>query len=373
MYDYLIVGSGLFGATFAYLANQHGKRCLVIDKRNKLGGNIFTKFLHGICVHQYGAHIFHTSDVEVWNFVNKFAKFDNFINSPLAIYEGQVFNLPFNLNTFNRLWGTVTPQQAKEKIAQQLASVSQENPVNLEQQAIKLVGEEIYEKLIKGYTQKQWGRPCDKLPSFIIKRLPLRWTYDNNYFSDTYQGIPSNGYTQMIENMLKGIEVRLNVDYFDFIKLNKNISKKTVYTGMIDQFFDYRFGELEYRSLRFDEQTFDTDNYQGNAVVNYTSIDVPYTRTIEHRHFSKESCSDKKKTIVTFEYPQNFNRLHNDPYYPICDDANNGLLAKYQALQKAHPNIIFGGRLGEYKYYDMDKVIKQSILAWNQEKMLLQD
>ncbi len=356
-YDYLIVGSGLFGAVFANEAIKRGKSCLVIDKRPNIAGNIFTEKKENINVHKYGAHIFHTSNKEIWDYINQFAEFNNYINSPVAIYGDELYNLPFNMNTFSKMWNIKTPAEAKAIIEKQKADLNITEPKNLEEQALSLVGTDVYEKLIKGYTQKQWGRPCTELPAFIIKRLPLRFTYDNNYFNDRYQGIPIGGYTAIIEKMLAGSDVMLSTDYFDFIKENKDIAEKIVYTGEIDKFFDYKFGALEWRAVRFETEMLDEENHQGNAVVNYTSADVPYTRIIEHKHFEK---SESEKTIISREYSSEW-KLGDDPYYPINNDKNNELYKKYEDLAKSQTNVIFGGRLGTYKYYDMDKVIASAL------------
>ncbi|MEE0931203.1 MAG: UDP-galactopyranose mutase [Acutalibacteraceae bacterium] len=363
MYDYLIVGSGLYGATFAYLATQKGKKCLIIEKRSHIGGNVYTEECEGIQVHRYGAHIFHTTDKKVWDFVNQFADFNGFINMPVALYQGQIYNMPFNMNTFSKMWGITTPQQAKEKIAQQIEESGITSPTNLEEQAIYLVGKDIYETLIKGYTEKQWGKPCSELPPFIIKRLPVRYTYDNRYFNDVYQGIPDGGYTQIIEKMTKGCDIKLNTDFFEFIKDNKNIAQKIVYTGQIDTYFNYCFGELEYRSLRFETETLDCENYQGNAVVNYTQSDVPYTRIIEHKHFE---FGTQPKTIITKEYPMEWSK-GQEAYYPVNDEKNNTLYAKYAEKAIAEENVIFGGRLGQYKYFDMDKTISDALQTAKKE------
>jgi UDP-galactopyranose mutase len=356
-YDYLIVGAGLFGSVFAYEARKKGKRCLVIDKRNHVGGNVYTEEVEGINVHKYGAHIFHTSNKQVWDYVNQFAKFNNYINSPLAIYKDEIYNLPFNMNTFSKMWGIKTPKEAKDIIAKQIAELNIKEPKNLEEQALSLVGYDVYEKLIVGYTEKQWGRPCTELPAFIIKRLPLRFTYDNNYFHDTYQGIPIGGYTKLVENMLVGIEVRTNTDYFEFIKDNHNEAKETVFTGMIDEYFNYQLGELEYRSVRFDTEVMDIDNYQGNAVINYTDRDIPYTRIIEHKHF-EFGCGEN--TVISKEYAMEW-KVGMEPYYPVNNEENNSLYKKYQKLADKESEIIFGGRLGSYNYYDMDKVIESAL------------
>lgn len=357
-YDYLIVGSGLFGAVFACEANKMGKKCLVIDKRSHIGGNIYTENIEGINVHQYGAHIFHTSNQEVWNYITQFAEFNRYTNSPIARYKDELYNMPFNMNTFNKLWGVVTPKEAKEKIEEEKRQVGIKEPQNLEEQAISLVGTTIYEKLVKGYTEKQWGRSCKELPSFIIKRLPVRLTYDNNYFNDKYQGIPIGGYTQIIEKMLQGIEVKLNCDYFKHQEELDKIAKKIVFTGPIDQYYQYQFGELEYRSLRFETEIKEEENYQGNAVVNYTDGETPYTRIIEHKHFEFDTTTPK--TVITKEYPDSWNK-EKEAYYPINNERNNVLYQKYEELAKKDRKVIFGGRLGEYKYYDMDKVIQEAL------------
>lgn len=356
-YDYLIVGAGLFGAVFAYEANKRGKKCLVIEKRNHIAGNIYTEEQEGIQVHKYGAHIFHTSDKEIWEYINKFAEFNRYTNSPIARYKNEVYNLPFNMNTFSKLWGVFTPEEAKKKIHEEIVKVDIKEPKNLEEQAIKLVGKTIYEKLVKGYTEKQWGKKATELPSFIIKRLPVRFTYDNNYFNDKYQGIPIEGYTQIVRKMLNGIDVRLNCDYFDNKDELKEIAKKIIFTGPIDKFYDYRFGELEYRSLRFETEILDTENYQGNAVVNYTEFEIPYTRIIEHKHFE---YGTQPKTVITKEYPDSWNK-DKEAYYPINNDRNNELYNKYKKLSEKDTNVIFGGRLGQYKYYDMHKVIREAL------------
>lgn len=357
-YDYLIVGSGLFGATFAYEANKKGKKCLVIDKRSHVGGNIYTENVEGINVHRYGAHIFHTSNKEIWDYITQFAEFNRYTNSPIARYKEELYNMPFNMNTFNKLWGVVTPKEAKEKIEEEKRKAGIVEPQNLEEQAISLVGKTIYEKLVKGYTEKQWGRSCKELPSFIIKRLPVRLTYDNNYFNDKYQGIPIGGYTQIIEKMLDGVEVKLNCDYFENQLELENLAEKIVFTGPIDQYYHYQFGELEYRSLRFETEIIEEENYQGNAVVNYTAYEVPYTRIIEHKHFEFDATSPK--TIITKEYPDSWNK-EKEAYYPINNEKNNQLYEQYEELAKKDSKVIFGGRLGQYKYYDMDKVIQEAL------------
>ena len=362
-YDYLIVGSGLFGSIFAYEANKRGKKCLVIDKRNHVGGNIYCKEVEGINVHEYGAHIFHTSNKEVWNYINKFAEFNRYTNSPVAIYKDELYNLPFNMNTFNKLWGVKTPSEAKAKIEEQLAETNIEEPKNLEEQAIKLIGKDIYEKLIKGYTEKQWGTKATELPAFIIKRLPVRFTFDNNYFNDTYQGIPIGGYTKIIEKMLEGIDVQLETDFFKEREKFESIADKIVFTGMIDEFYDYKFGTLEYRSLRFEHEILDEENHQGNAVVNYTEYEIPYTRIIEHKHFE---YGTQPKTVITREYPAKWNK-GDEPYYPINNERNNNMYAKYKELADKEANVIFGGRLAQYKYYDMHNVIEQALNAVKRE------
>ncbi len=362
-YDYLIVGAGLFGAVFAHEATACGRRCLVIDRRNHIAGNAYTETVEGIRVHRYGAHIFHTSDEAVWRYVNRFASFNNFVNSPVAVYGDELYNLPFNMNTFNRMWGVKTPAEAKRIIAEQAARENIGEPKNLEEQALRLVGRDIYEKLVKGYTEKQWGRRCAELPAFIIRRLPLRFTYDNNYFNDRWQGIPEGGYTPLVAKLLEGSEVRLNTDYSDFVRHNPDAAARTVYTGAIDGFFGCRLGALEYRSLRFETKVLDTDNHQGCAVVNCTGREVPYTRVIEHKHFE---FGQQEKTVVSWEYPAEW-RPGAEPYYPVNDRRNGELYAKYRALADETPNVIFGGRLGEYRYYDMDKVIASALAAAERE------
>lgn len=357
MYDYLIVGSGLFGSIFAYEANKRGKKCLVIDKRSHVAGNIYTKEVEGINVHEYGAHIFHTSNKKVWDYIQKFAEFNRYTNCPVAYYKGQIYNMPFNMNTFNKMWGVITPAQAKAKIEEQIKEAGITEPKNLEEQAISMVGKDIYEILVKGYTGKQWGKPCTELPSFIIKRLPVRFTYDNNYFNDLYQGIPIGGYTQIIEKMLEGIEVKLNYDFFEHREELENIAEKIVFTGMIDQYYDYCYGELEYRSLRFETELLDEENYQGNAVVNYNEYEIPYTRIIEHKHFE---YGTQPKTVITREYPATWKK-GDEPYYPMNDEKNNALYAKYKELAKNENKVIFGGRLGMYKYFDMHHVIDEAL------------
>lgn len=364
-YDYLIVGAGLFGAAFAFEMTKSGKSCLVIDKRDHIAGNIYTEDINGIQVHKYGAHIFHTSDKEVWDYVQQFAEFNHYINSPVAVYKDELYNMPFNMNTFSKMWGVRTPNEAKEIINAQIAEAGIGEPKNLEEQAISLVGCDVYEKLVKGYTEKQWGRDCKELPAFIIKRLPLRFVYDNNYFNDPYQGIPKGGYTQIVEKMLDGIPVQLNTEYRDFIKDTEDTFGKILYTGMIDEYFDYCYGELEYRSLRFEEEVlFGCDNYQGNAVVNYTEREIPYTRIIEHKHFE---FGQGKGTVITREYPATWQK-GDEPYYPINNEKNNALYQRYKELADKEGNVIFGGRLGQYQYYDMDKVIRSALDAVAKEK-----
>lgn len=357
-YDYLIVGSGLFGSIFAYEAKKRGKKVLVIEKRDHIAGNIYTEEIEGIQVHKYGAHIFHTSNEEVWKYINQFAKFNRYTNSPVAIYKDELYNMPFNMNTFNKLWGVKTPSEAKAKIEEEKKEAGITNPQNLEEQAISLVGRTIYEKLVKGYTEKQWGRRATELPSFIIKRLPVRFIYDNNYFNDDYQGIPIGGYTQIIEKMLEGIEVRTSYDYFDHQVELDGIADKIIFTGPIDQFYHYQYGELEYRSLRFETETLNMENYQGNAVVNYTEYEIPYTRIIEHKHFDTTQVTTK--TVITREYPDQWNK-EKEPYYTINNEKNNSLYEKYLELAKNDSHVIFGGRLGQYKYFDMDKVIAEAL------------
>ena len=369
-YDYLIVGAGLYGAVAAYELKQKGYKCLVIDKRNHIGGNIYTENVEGINVHKYGAHIFHTSDKTIWDYVNKFVSFNNFINSPIARFHNELYNLPFNMNTFSKLWGITTPEEAAAKINEQIAAEHLDGePKNLEEQALRLIGRDVYEKLVKEYTEKQWGRSCKELPAFIIKRLPVRFTFDNNYFNDRFQGIPIGGYTAMIEKMLEGVEVRLNTDYFElrneYVKANGEdsstanlgLADKVIYTGMIDAFYDYRFGELEYRSLKFETEKLDKENFQGVAVVNYTSHDEKFTRIIEHKHFE---FGKQPVTIITKEYPKQWEK-GDEPYYPVNNERNNNLYNKYRELADKEANVFFGGRLGQYKYYDMDKVIAAAL------------
>ena len=362
-YNYLIVGSGLYGAIFANEAKKRGKKVLVIEKRNHVAGNIYTENVEGINVHKYGAHIFHTSNKEVWEYINQFAEFNRYTNSPVARYKDELYNLPFNMNTFSKLWNIKTPEEAKIKIEEEKVEFKITEPKNLEEQALCLVGNTIYEKLIKGYTEKQWEKRATELPSFIIKRIPLRFIYDNNYFNDIYQGIPIGGYTQIVEKMLEGIEVRLETDFFDNRKEFEQVAEKIVFTGTIDKYYNYEFGELAYRSLRFETEIINMENYQGNAVVNYTEYEVPYTRIIEHKHFE---YGKQEKTIVTKEYPATWSR-DKEPYYSINDDVNNALYKKYEDKAKQEAKVIFGGRLGGYKYYDMDKVIEASLELVKQE------
>ncbi len=357
-YDYLIVGSGLFGSTFACEATRNGKKCLIVEKRKHIGGNTYTEEIEGINVHKYGAHIFHTSNKEIWQYVNSFAEFNRYTNSPIANYKGKLYNLPFNMNTFYQLWGVKTPEEAKEKIEIQKAAYRHiTHPKNLEEQALVLGGKDIYEKLIKGYTEKQWGRPATEIPAFIIRRLPFRFTFDNNYFNDTYQGIPIGGYTNLIEKMLTNIEVRTNINYLKNKTELDLLADKIIYTGKIDEFFDFKFGKLEYRSLHFENNVLDTANFQGNAVMNFTERDVPYTRIIEHKHFE---FGTQPVTVITHEYPHEFSK-DNESYYPINDNKNQDVLKEYQELAKAYPNIVLGGRLAEYKYYDMHNVIEKAL------------
>jgi len=365
-YDYLIVGAGLYGAVFARELTDAGKRCLVIDRRSHIAGNVYTESVSGINVHKYGAHIFHTSDKEVWNYVNRFAEFNHFINSPIAVYGDELYNLPFNMNTFSKMWGIRTPAEARARIAEQVAELNITEPKNLEEQALSLVGTDVYTKLVKGYTEKQWGRDCKDLPAFIIKRLPCRFTYDNNYFNDRYQGIPIGGYTAMVEKMLSGVEVRLDTDYFDLIEQEPEIAKKIVYTGCIDEFFGYRLGPLQYRSVRFETEELPMEDFQGNAAVNYTAREVPYTRIIEHKHFE---FGKQPTTIISREYSAEW-QPGMEPYYPVNDAENGALYAEYKKLADAQGNVIFGGRLGQYRYYDMDKVIRAALddLKKEQEK-----
>lgn len=356
-YDYLIVGAGLCGAVFARELTKAGKICLVIDKRDHIAGNIYTHEMEGIQVHQYGAHIFHTNNKEVWDYLNQYAVFNRYTNSPIANYKGEIYNMPFNMNTFNKMWGVITPAEAAAKIEEQRKANYTENPRNLEEQAINLVGVDIYEKLIKGYTEKQWGRPCTELPAFIIKRLPVRLTYDNNYFNALYQGIPVGGYTAMVAKMLEGVEVRLGQDYLADKASWDTLADKVVYTGPIDAYFAYKLGVLEYRSVRFETEVLNETNYQGNAVVNYTDAETPYTRVIEHKHFE---FGTQEKTVISREYSAEW-KLGDEPYYPVNDEKNGALYAKYKELAAGEENVIFGGRLGEYQYYDMDKVVEVAL------------
>ena len=367
-YDYLVVGAGLFGATFAYEAAKRGKRVKVIEKRDHIAGNIYTKEVDGIQVHQYGAHIFHTSNKEVWDYVNQFAEFNRYTNSPVANYKGEMYNLPFNMNTFSQMWGVRTPAEAMAKINEQRQEMAGKEPKNLEEQAISLIGRDIYEKLIKGYTEKQWGQKATELPAFIIRRLPVRLVYDNNYFNDTYQGIPIGGYTQIVEKMLDSdlIDVETGVDFFDKKDEYLKDYPKIVFTGMIDQFFDYQLGELQYRSLRFETEEKNVGNYQGNAVINYTDAETPYTRIIEHKHF-EFGKGDKDKTVITREYPADWHR-GDEPYYPINNQRNNDLYKQYAKLANEQAdNVIFGGRLGQYRYYNMDQVLHAALTAVKEE------
>ena len=359
-YDYLIVGAGLFGATFAYMAKRQGKSCLVIDKRPHLGGNIYCENIEGINVHTYGAHIFHTSNKEVWDFVNSIVPFNRYTNCPVANYKGKLYNLPFNMNTFYQMWGTRTPEEARRKIEEQkreaveaMKAAGVEEPRNLEEQAISLIGKDIYEKLIKGYTEKQWGRKCTELPAFIIKRLPVRLTFDNNYFNDKYQGIPIGGYNKLIDGLLEDVESRCNTDFFTDREHFESIADKIVFTGKIDEYYHYRFGKLEYRTVRFETEVLDCENYQGNAVINYTEQEVPYTRIIEHKHFE---FGQQSKTVISREYSSEW-KEGSEPFYPVNDDKNSALYAQYRELANQEPNVIFGGRLAEYKYYDMHQII----------------
>ena len=356
-YDYLIVGAGLYGAVFARELTRRGKSCLVIDRRNHVAGNIYTEKMAGINVHKYGAHIFHTSDREVWEYVNQFAEFNNYVNSPLAVYRDELYNLPFNMNTFSKMWGIRTPKEARQMIERQVAELGITEPQNLEEQALSLVGTDVYTKLIKGYTEKQWGRDCRELPAFIIRRLPCRFTYDNNYFNDRWQGIPIGGYTQMVEKMLEGADVLLQTDYFDLIREQPEIAHTVVYTGCIDEFFGYRLGALKYRSVRFETEELPEENYQGNAVVNCTDREVPYTRVIEHKHFE---FGKQPTTVISREYSAEW-KPGLEPYYPVNDAENSALYAQYQQLAAQQENVIFGGRLGQYRYYDMDKVIRAAM------------
>ena len=356
-YDFIIVGAGLFGAVFAREAKKAGKKCLVIEKRKHIAGNIYTREIEGIQVHEYGAHIFHTSNKAIWEYVNQFAEFNRYTNAPVANYKGRMYNLPFNMNTFHQLWGVTTPEEAKAKIEAQKLEYAVENPQNLEEQALNLVGRDVYETLVKGYTEKQWGRRATELPAFIIKRLPVRFIYDNNYFDDAYQGIPIGGYTKMVERMLEGVEVSLEENFLDRQEYYKGKGEKIVYTGMIDEYFGYCFGELEYRSLRFETEILEEENHQGNAVVNYTEFEVPYTRVIEHKHFEYGS---QPGTVITREYPREWQK-GDEPYYPMNDDRNAALYARYLEAASKEGNVIFGGRLGQYRYFDMDDTIEAAL------------
>ncbi len=356
-YDFLIVGAGLFGATFAHEATKKGKKCLVIDKRSHIGGNVYCENIEGINVHTYGAHIFHTSNQQIWDYVNQFATFNNYINAPVAVYKDELYNLPFNMNTFSKMWNIKTPAEARAIIQEQIASLNITEPQNLEEQALSLVGTDVYEKLIKGYTEKQWGRDCKELPAFIIKRLPLRFTYDNNYFNDRYQGIPEGGYNPIIEKMLAGSDVLLDTDYFTFIKETDMQFDKVIFTGMIDEYYQFQHGQLQYRTVSFENEVLDTDNFQGNAVVNYTEREVPYTRIIEHKHFE---FGQQPKTVISKEYPVEW-EFGMEPYYPINDERNGEVYAKYKELAAKEENVYFGGRLGLYQYFDMDKVIAAAL------------
>lgn len=355
MYDYLIVGAGLFGSVFAHEMHKKGCKCLVIDRRSHIGGNCYTEQVEGINVHKYGPHIFHTSRKEIWDYVNRFAEFNNFINSPIAVYGDELYNLPFNMNTFSKMWGIKTPAEAKKIISEQIRELGISEPRNLEEQALTLVGKDIYEKLIKGYTEKQWGRRCSELPAFIIRRLPLRFTYDNNYFNDRYQGVPIGGYTRIFERLLEGVEVKLNTDHSEYRE--KRVAEKILYTGCIDEFFEYCYGALEYRSLRFETEILDKENFQGNAVVNYTSSEVPYTRIVEHKHFE---YGTQPKTVISREYPVEW-QSSSEPYYPVNDSRNDELFKKYRELAKERDDVIFGGRLGSYEYYNMEMIVDSAL------------
>ncbi len=374
-YDYLIVGGGLFGATFAYFARKRGKRCLVIDKRQHVGGNIFCEEVEGINVHKYGAHIFHTNSKQVWDFVNSLVEFNRYTNSPVANYEGKLYNLPFNMNTFYQMWGVTTPEEARQKIDEQKADAVREmqsqgvsEPRNLEEQALTLIGKDIYERLIKGYTEKQWGRKCSELPAFIIKRLPVRFVFDNNYFNDRYQGIPVGGYNKLVDELLRGCDILTNTDYFANREHWESIACKTVFTGKIDEFYQYRFGKLQYRTVRFEQKTFDQPNYQGNAVINYTHRDIPYTRVIEHKHFEMfgNEVQQCPKTVVSWEYSTEW-KDGMEPYYPVNDEQNNALYEQYKSLAEKEENVIFGGRLAEYKYYDMAPIVEKVMKMWEED------
>ncbi len=368
-YDYLVVGAGLYGAVFAREATDAGKRVLVIDKRDHIAGNVYTEAVEGIQVHRYGAHIFHTNDTAVWNYVNRFAQFNRYTNSPVANYKGEMYSLPFNMYTFNKMWGVITPDEAAAEIARQRQAAGITDPQNLEEQAISLVGTDIYEKLVRHYTEKQWGRPCTELPAFIIKRLPVRLTYDNNYFNALYQGIPMGGYTKMVARMLEGIEVRTGVDYLADKAALDAVADRVVYTGAIDAYFGYSLGALEYRSVRFENELLDTPNYQGNAVINYTDGDTPYTRSMEHKWFEfgrDENGNEQPKTVISREYSSAW-QVGDEPYYPVNDEKNGALYAQYRELAAAEKNVVFGGRLGEYKYYDMDAVVASALAMCKRE------
>ena len=368
-FNYLIVGSGLFGATFAHMANKRGYKCLVIDKRTHLGGNVYCEKIEGINVHKYGAHIFHTNNKEVWNFVNSIVEFNRYTNCPVANYKGKLYNLPFNMNTFYQMWGVTTPEEALVKIKEQkveaIAELNGKEPTNLEEQALTLVGKDIYERLIKGYTEKQWGRKCTDLPAFIIKRLPVRFVFDNNYFNDKYQGIPIGGYNKLIDGLLEGVETKTGVDFFENREYWESIAEKIVFTGKIDEFYQYQFGKLEYRTVRFEEEIHDTPNYQGNAVINYTEAEVPFTRVIEHKHFEMfgTEIGEYPKTVISKEYSTEW-KEGMEPYYPVNDERNNKLYQQYKNLADKETNVIFGGRLAEYKYYDMAPIIEKVLELW---------
>lgn len=368
LYDYLVVGAGLYGAVFAHEAKKHGKKVLVIEKRSHVGGNIYTDKIEGINMHKYGAHIFHTNDKKIWDYITQFAEFNRFTNSPVANYKGELYSLPFNMYTFNKMWGVITPDEAQRKIEEQKKEVTRE-PQSLEEQAISLVGRDVYQKLVKGYTEKQWGRNCKDLPPFIIKRLPVRLTFDNNYFNALYQGIPIGGYTKLVENLLEGIEVRLNTDYLKKREILNSLADRIVYTGSIDAYFDYKLGALEYRSVRFENEILNKDNFQGNAVVNYTDRETPWTRIIEHKWFEfgkDENGNELPKTIISREYSSEW-KPGNEPYYPVNDEKNENLYKEYKKLADAEKRVAFGGRLGEYKYYDMDQVIASALKFCEEE------
>ena len=380
-YDYLIVGSGLFGATFAHLAHKNGKKSLVIEKRQHLGGNVYCEVVEGINVHKYGAHIFHTSDKKIWDFVNSFVPFNRYTNSPVANYKGQLFNLPFNMNTFYQMWGVTTPEQAREKIEEQKADVINalkeagvSEPRNLEEQSLLLVGRDIYEKLVKGYTEKQWGRPCTELPAFIIRRLPVRFVFDNNYFNDTYQGIPFGGYDKLIDGLLEGVECKTSTDFFADREHWESLAEKVVYTGPLDEYYGFRFGKLEWRTVRFEQETLNTPNYQGNAIINYTDADTPYTRIIEHKHFESFGAAvhDNPHTVISREYSTEW-KPGMEPFYTVNDDRNTRLYAQYKALADKEEDVIFGGRLAEYRYYDMAPVIQRAMTAYDSHNVNCQE